>query len=336
MCLWRFLEKLSVIIIGMKLLRRLSFLAFLIFAVPAHAQLNTDFLGAQTNLLAEPEFPQPGEEVTISFSNYGSQYHNADIIWQLNGQTVVDANNKRGVKFIAGKLNEPDIVSVSIVRSSGSSETFSVKIVPTYIDIILEAQTRVPGFYEGRALPSIGSRVNATVLVNDGSLLDGDYIYSWRLNGQTLENGPIRGTNQVSFDTPRGSQSTIHVAVTDLNGTVLGRRAIYFQSVKPDIVFYEVNPLYGQSHTAISNTLILIGTAATIVAEPYYLDIQTYNDPDINEWEINNVEQENTASNPYQITIQKVDEGGISRVSFHVRSTTELLQGVEESIQIAY
>jgi hypothetical protein len=72
------------------------------------------------------------------------------------------------------------------------------------------------------------------------------------------------------------------------------------------------------------------------VAEPYYLDIRTYNDPDINEWEIDRVAQQKSNANPYVITIQKVEEGGQSDVSFHVRSTTELLQGVEDRFKVNF
>ncbi len=323
-------------IMDMNLFRALFLLTLLIFAAPVSAQLDTSFLGAQTSLTISPEFPHPGEKTTISFTNYGSSLYNAEIIWRLNDEVVANATNQREVEFIAGEVGDTDIVTVSIIRNSGALQSYSVEIQPTYVDIILEPQTRTPDFYEGRALPSIGSVINATVLVYDGTLRKGDYVYTWRLNNKVLENGPIRGTNQVSFDTPRGSKATLHVEVAGLDGNILGRRAIYFKSVYPELAFYESNALHGQSHTAITDSLVLIGTAATIVAEPYNLDIRTYNNPDINEWEINNTIQSNNNSNPYLITIQKVSEGGTSKVSFHVRSTSELLQGVEDDIRIVF
>lgn len=323
-------------IISMKLMLRFILLAFVFVASPVSAQLNTEFLGAQTELKAEPEFPQPGEKVKVSFANYGSQYHNADIVWRVNNEIVADANNRREVEYTAGDLGQADVVTASIVRNSGATQTFGMRVVPTYVDIVLEPQTRVPDFYQGRALPSVGSQINATVLVNNGEILTGNYIYTWLVNGKVLNGGPIRGTNQVSFDTPQGSRTTISVEVIDLEGNVVGRRSIYFLSSKPELVYYETNALHGQSHTAIAKTLLLIGDTATIVAEPYYLDIRTYNNPDIIEWEIDRVLQENTNPNPYTVTLQGVNEAGQSKVSFHVRSTSQLLQGAEKSINVSF
>jgi len=323
-------------IIDMNLMRVLLLLIIVIFAQPVAAQLDTDFLESQTNLSITPDFPRPGQLTNISFANYNSQLYGADIIWRLNGEVVADASNQKEVEFIAGDLGDTDVVSVSVIRDSRVIQSYSIDVRPTYVDIILEPQTRTPDFYKGRASPSVGSQINATVLVNNSKLLTGDYIYTWRIGNRVLEGGPIRGTNKVSFDTPRGSKSTLTVDVSDTNGNSVGRRAIYFRSSKPELVFYESNALYGQSHTAISDSLVLIGTAATIIAEPYHLDIRTYNNPDVNEWEIDRNEQANTNPNPYQITIQKVSEGGTSNVSFHVRSTTEFLQGAQDSIQIVF
>lgn len=322
-------------IISMKHIQRLVLVALVFFAVPVSAQLQTDFLGASTELIVSPEFPQPGETVSVEFANFG-RYSRNDIVWRLNGEVIANANNRRAVEYVASSLGKEDIVTATVVLPSGSTRSFTVQVVPTYVDIVIEPQTRVPNFYEGRAVPSIGSQVNATALVNNGKLLTGDYLYTWRVNGQALEGGPIRGTNQVTFETPRGSRVLLQLTVTDTDGNTLGKKALYVESVKPEMVFYEFNSLHSQSHIAISDTLIMVGSAATIVAEPYYLDIRTYNNPDISEWEIDRDTQDNSNSNPYRITVQNVEQGGQSKVSFHVRSTTELLQGVEDSINIAY
>jgi hypothetical protein len=320
---------------GMKLIQRLLLLVLLGLALPVSAQLGTDFLGVQTELEVEPQFPEPGETVTVSFVNSG-RFSGSDIVWSINGEVVPDANNRRELQFVAGELGQSAIVSVNVVRPSGVVEEYAAAITPTYVDIVFEPQTRIPDFYEGRGVPTIGSQINATVLVNNGQLLDDDYVYTWRLNGQILEGGPIRGTNTVSFDTPQGSRSTLIVSVANRNGFVVGRDAIYFQSERPEVYFYEFNSLHGQSHLAITDRLLLVGSAATVVAEPYYLDIRTYNNPDIIEWEIEDEVQTNTNTNPYRITIQKVEEGGESEVAFHVRNTTQLLMGARGDFNVVY
>ena len=315
------------------MMRTLLFTLLVFFATPALAQTFSS-AAPQTELTFEPFFPKPGQEVTVSFNNFG-RFSGSDIIWTLNDEEVADVRNRSEMTFIAGPLGSPDIVTATVVRSSGAVQNFQVEVVPTYVDIIIEPQTRVPDFYVGRGAPSVGSRINVTALVNNGELLEGDYLYTWRLNGQVLEGGPIRGTNQVSFDNPRGSRSTIIVGITTVDGQSVGRRSIYYRSLKPELVFYENNALYGQSHNAISRSLLMVGQAATVVAEPYHLDIRTYNNPDITEWEIDGQSQV-IGGNPYQITIQKVAEDSSSNLTFHVRSTSELLQGAKDDFKIVY
>ena len=319
------------------MMRTLIFTLLVFFAIPALAQVDTGFYGNQPDMSITPEFPRPGEEVTVELKVAGSKTFNSEIVWTINGQVVGDANNKRKVEFVAGPVGKVMTVQAAVNRPSGITDLYTVNVKPTYIDIVLEPQTRVPDFYQGRAQPTVGSLVNATVLVNDGGLIDReDLSYTWRLGGKVLEGGQIRGAKQVSFNTPPGSQSNLFVSVTAPGGKVLGRRAIYFETVKPSLEFYEINALYGQSHNAITDSLVLVGQAATIVAEPFNLDINVYNDPDINEWEIDRVVQSNNNPNPYMITIQKVNEGGSSEVSFHVRSTTEFLQGSMRDLKIVY
>ena len=317
-------------------MRRLLILACFLVATPASAQLSGGGFSTPLSLTVEPDFPRPGEVVTVSVTS-GSQFVDADLVWRINGEVVSEANNRRELEYVAGDLGETDRIQLNIVSDRGGSQNLVADVVPTYVDIVLEPQTRVPGFYQGRAVPSVGSQINATALVNNGTLLEGsDHVYTWEVNGNVLEGGPIRGTNKVSFDTPRGSRITLVVTVTDRSGTLVARDGFYFKSVKPQMEFYETNALYGQSPIAVGRDLVLADSAATITAEPYYLDIRTFNNPDIVEWEINNDAQPPAGGNPYQITIQKVDAGGTARVSFHVRSTTELLQGVEERINVIY
>lgn len=306
-----------------------------LYSSPAAAQISQD-LGPQTDLNFEPMFPDPGETVTVSFVNYGSRYHGADLIWSVNGEIIGDATNRREAQFVAGELGEPMLVNLFTKSNRGIEQRFSAAIVPTYVDIVIEPQTRVPDFFEGRAVPSVESLVNATAVINNGSIINEKFVHTWILNGKVLEGGAVRGTNQVTFETPRGPRSTLRLDVTDLTGNVVGRRSIYFESVYPELHFYAKDPLHGQAYNTISDQLLMVDSSATVVAEPYNLDVRVYNNPDVKEWKINRTVQNLTIANPYQITIEKTGTNGTTDVTFHVRSTSELLQGAEESIEIAY
>jgi len=319
---------------------RLFFILSLILlntsALTASAQISAQGIATpELSLVVEPDFPRPGESVTVTLNDYGGDAYGSNITWLYNGQVVDEADNRRSVVLTAGELGGETKIEAVLNKPSGRKDVLSTIIKPIYLDIIIEAQTRVPDFYLGRALPSIGSMVNATALVNDGSFRT-DLVYTWRLDRQVLEGGPIRGRNQVSFATPRGDTSVLTVQATEPNGNVLARRSIFVAAVLPTISFHEVSTLFGVRKTPIDNELILVGSTATIQAEPYNLDIRIYNNPDIAQWKINNSLSQNQGGNPYQITFQTTGFAGPADLSFQVRDTTQVLQGARDNIQVKF
>lgn len=319
---------------------RCLFIIFCILFLPithvAHAQLDVNSLVSPELLLeVEPEFPRPGEEVTVTINDYRGGTYGSAVTWLYDGQVVDSAENRRSVVVTAGTLNQPATVEAVLSKPGGGKEVLSTTIRPVYLDIIVEAQTRVPDFYRGRALPSIGSMVNVTALVNDGRMRN-DLVYTWRLNRQVLEGGPIRGRNQVSFATPMGENAILSVQATEPNGKVLARRAIFVPSVQPTLSFHEVSALFGVKTRPIDGDLILVGNTATVRAEPYHLDTRVYNNPAITEWKINNTTTGNTGGNPYEVTFQQTGFAGSANLSFQVRDTTQVLQGAKDTIQVRF
>lgn len=284
----------------------------------------------------QPEFPQPGEPVTAKLNDYGGGNFGSAITWVLDGEVIPEAENQRQTTITAGEAGLAQKIEVVLNKPQGGKEVIDATIYPIYLDIVIEPQTRVPDFYLGRSLPSIGSIVNATALISDKEFRSSDLIYTWKVNQQVLEGGPIRGRNQVSFTVPRGDEMILTLQVNELNGKVIARRSFIIPSVAPQIYFYEVSSLFGISKKVISNNLTLLGDSVIVRAEPYYLDSRVYNNPDVKIWKINGLETTNTGGNPYEVTLQKVGPQGLSTLLFHVRDTKEILQGAQSSIQINF
>ena len=306
-------------------------------AQPVSAQLDAQSLtNPQLLLELQPEFPRPGEEVTVTVNDYRGGVFGSSLTWLYNGEVIEGAENKRSAKVIAGAIGTQATVEVVLNKPGGGREVLSTTIRPVYLDVIVEPQTRVPNFYQGRSLPSIQSMVNVTALVNDGRFRN-DLVYTWQVNRQVLEGGPLRAQNKVSFEMPMGNQAILSLQVSEPNGRVLARRSTFIPSVDPVIRFYEVSSLYGVNTRAITGEHTLVGNSTTLRAEPYYLDSRVYNDPDVAQWEVNNVASNNVGNNPYEVTIQKVGVPGSSNLNFHVRDTTrQILQGAEDSIRISF
>jgi hypothetical protein len=309
---------------------------FLFLLIPqfAGAQLDNSSLNPALEFKVEPDYPSPGESVSITINDYRGVGFGDSIDWFLDGKMIPDTHNRKKITFEAGEVGVSEKITATLTSQSGAKDSLSTTIDPMYMDIIVEPQTHVPDFYRGRALPSVGSTVNLTALINDGATVTGNLVYLWHVNDEVLEEGPIVGRNHVSFITPQGSELIISLQVSRQDGTVLARRTFSAPSVSPQIHFYEVNTLYGTSFRSITKDFNLISNSATIKAEPYYLDSLVYNNPNIREWSINNKKVDSFDQNPYEITLEKTGFSGRADLDFHVRSTDLLLQGARNNMHL--
>jgi len=291
----------------------------------------------QISITLNPNNPSPGELVTASLDDYSGGVYGSEITWFYDGQVISGATNQRQIQFVAGDAGTDTAVEATLSLPTGGTQTLQEIISPVYMDIIIEPQTRVPDWYAGRALPSLGSQINATVLLNDGSFIDPQsVVYTWRVNNKVIEGGPIRAGNRVAFPTPRGGAVTVSVTATTPAGETIASRVINVGIVLPELSFYEKHTLYGMKSSPITANTPLIGSILTLQAEPFFLDTRVYNNPDLAEWEINRVRTDNGSSNPYEITLRSSGGNNSTNVNFHVRSLQQISQGSEESITINF
>jgi hypothetical protein len=295
--------------------------------------------GREPSIITSPSFPGPGQSYTATIEDAAGSVFGSQITWMVNGTQLNDVTNRRTVNLVAPAAGEQATLTAVLNTADGKNIRLSKTIQPIYLDIIIEPQTRVPDWYQGRSLPSTRSQINATVLLHNGtSFLDSNIIvYSWTVDGEPLENGPIRGGYKVSFETPSyGSRPVLIVNASDLRGNTIARRAVQMNSVTPDLEFYEKHSLYGQRTKPLQTNTALVGNVITLQAEPYNLDTRVYNNPDIAQWEINSIETDNGVSNPYEITLSRAGVGGRTVLNFHVRSLEQILQGAEDDLIINF
>jgi len=323
----------------MRLRVLLAVLAIFLPLTVATAQFDATQFGGTPELAISlsPSNPSPGDLVTASIDDYAGGVYGSEITWRYNNEIVPGAINQRQIQFVAGVAGSNTVVEATLSLPIGGTRTLQETVTPVYMDIIIEPQTRVPDWYAGRALPSLGSQINATVLLNDGSFIDPQsVVYTWRVNNKVIEGGPMRGGNQVAFPTPRGGSVVVSVTATRPTGETIASRAITVGIVLPELSFYEKHALYGMKSSPITASTPLIGSILTLQAEPFFLDTRVYNNPDIAEWEINSVTTDNGSNNPYEITLRSSGGNSSTNVNFHVRSLQQILQGSEESIAINF
>lgn len=289
---------------------------------------------AQIEIGLSPDYPEPGQETIVSIDNFLSSLYGSEITWLKDGVEIAEAKNKREFTITAGNLGGKTNLSVTLNSTNGASQKASKVIEPIYLDIILEPQTHVPDFYQGRAVASAGSLVNATALLFGPGVPTTNLVYTWKVNDKVLGGGGQRAQNKVSFETPLDSQVLISLDVSTAQGQTLARRSLLMPTTRPSLKFYEVNTLYGVIERPVTS-FFLVGNSATLRAEPYHLDSRVYNSPDVSVWKIDN-QNVFGSGNPYEMTIQKTLVSGSGIVSFQVQSISQLLQGTKSNLNITY
>ena len=279
-----------------------------------------------------PTFPEPLEEFTASFATYNQKIQGAKHLWAYDTIEVVGGEGRGSVKLVAPAVGDSSEVAVLFTYPNGSTEVIRKTITPKFVDIILEPQTHVPGFYLGRPLARLGSVVNATAIIQDED--PDDLVYKWRAGLKVIGQGAAVGNPKVSFDAPRDQNIFVKLEVSRVDGTQIADEIVVLPSVVPFINFYESSSLLGLNEKPLENKTSMIGSTMVVRAEPYYLDSRVFNDPSILEWEIGNQSYDNSGRNPYEVTLERRSATGVARLNFHVRSTDVLLQGAEANLNI--
>ena len=278
----------------------------------------------------------PFSEIVAEVNDYANTASTQSITWRMDGKVMPELNNKRTINIKLKDLGQPTKLEVFIKTQEGPTISAEKTIVPIYLDVIVEPQTRTPSFYKGRALPSLESTMNLTAIIN-GSIENSEkYVYNWDLNGTKLENGGAVGKYKISTKMPIGPTNVLTLTVSRVTGELIARKTVEIIPAEIEMAFYEVNSLYGLSNLKINSSLNLIGNSTVVRAEPYYLDIKTYNKPQYIEWKINGSRNRGSDNNPYEVTLARQGGNGKVNVGFHVRNLETIIQGIESSFVVNY
>ena len=311
---------------------------FLIFLFPftSLAQIGDLATGPTFQIELSEPYPEPYQTINARINDYSLPGSTNNITWKMNNIVKEAEKNKREINVPVGEVGEVTKIEAIISASGGNVYLAEVAVSPAYIDIIVEPQTRTPSFYAGRALPSAGSNINFTAVTSHDKLGSSNLVYTWTVNDVVLGGGPQLGKVKNSYYTHMYEKSIkLTLKIENNKGLILGEKNISFLLQDPKLLFYELDPLIGQKTKPIMNDLVVTGNSVALKAEPYYLDLQTYNAPGLIEWKIGKEKVENFEDNPYELILNKAGSGK-EKVNFHVRNTIDILQGTEGFINISY
>jgi hypothetical protein len=301
----------------------------------AHAQLTALQGGADIQLVVNPEFPHPNELVTVSLDDYHLDTTGASIAWFVNEIEQKEYRNTRTLSVTTGAIGKKTTVRVALSKANAQTLAKSITLTPSVIDIILEANTYIPQFYKGRALPSTESAMRAIAIVHDNTHnLESTYSYKWTLGSTVLLGGQVKGKYALDLAMPHYDSNYLTVEVFDANGTTVGSNTLVLKATEPELHFYDESPLRGLSEREIQSPFQLIGDEITIYSEPYFMNI--VGSSATTEWKVNNTVTEANPNAPNSITLRHQGGSGGAQVMFSETTNSTIPQFVKKAFQLIF
>jgi hypothetical protein len=290
-----------------------------------------------------PQIPGSNQQVTISIQDYSIDLNGAMIVWSVNGKKVSQGTGLTQFTFQTGNNGVTSDVNVKITPNGAPSFTKDFIFTPSDINLVWQALTYTPPFYEGKALfPNQAKFTIAalpTFIQNGKTIPKENLIYNWKLNGDILQAksgyGKYFCTLVGGFF---GGPQIVEVDVSSVDGALQGTETITINPSPTQIVVYQNHPLYGiLTNNAITNNFQMTDKEVSFVAEPFFFSDNFGANPNINlNWTVNG-EPAGAGANGNMITLrQNTSQTGTSVIGITANDKSGTLQQAASQFSITY
>jgi hypothetical protein len=266
----------------------------LVLLVPflSYAQVSLTGLERPLDLVMTPEYPAPGDRVSLSVSSYGVDLDRSMIVWYADGKEIARGNTLTSTEVAAGKAGSATAITVVAQEENGLIGSAEAIVRPTEVDLLWESDSYSPPFFRGRTLAGSNANIRAQAIVRfvraDGSVIPEEgIIYSWYRGTARIASG--RGKSSVKMPGPAlfGSE-TITVTAESADGTYHGRAVVRIDGVDATLDLYENHPLFGVLyHRALTGSATTLETELKVTAVPYFANVAVPHDTSLAyEWRL--------------------------------------------------
>ncbi|MBU4284877.1 hypothetical protein KKF60_03295 [Patescibacteria group bacterium] len=169
-------------------------------------------------------------------------------------------------------------------------------------ELIWSADTYTPYNYQGRNLPTIGSKVIIDVVIDTSGGNPLNLKYSWFLEDIFQQSKSGYGKDSFYFYVQQrpGAYHTVRLQIFNDDRTVFEEKSIQIPIAEPEIIFYSSNGNSHFSNQASTIYTFLAGKTFSFVARPYFFSINKLTDL-IFEWTFSG--KESIISSDYDASI---------------------------------
>ncbi|HVM73668.1 MAG TPA: hypothetical protein VMU13_02190 [Candidatus Paceibacterota bacterium] len=224
-----------------------------------------------------------------------------------------------------------DLSATSLGGGAGDV-TAPVTSIASRLDLLMDADSYVPPFYHGRALPSAGSLIKLQAIPyfkrSNGSLIPiSDIVFTWKQDDRVIGNNSGLGRSSVALPAAILYGTTnIEVDAQSSDNTRFGSATISIPSAEPPLILYGDDPLLGVTYyRALGNTTNLPATQMTFAAVPYFAAVGSASDPRLTyAWTVNGSPIASDANDPDEITLNAKGSNGQAAVGLTVTQSDDV------------
>lgn len=312
----------------------------LILPLSSWAQLNDDL---DVSILVSPPTPGPNTKVTLRINDYSSDIASADIRWSVNGKLSARGPGLVSFNFTTGAVGGATTVTVEITPKGGLASSQTLTFRPATINLILSADSYVPPFYRGRALPGNENdvRIVAIPLFYDGtSRLPYETLdYNWQNDFEPLPDQSGVGRNVLSLKTVSiFGDTTVKLTVTSPGGSIEATKLITISPVNPGLLLYLVDPLAGINYDRpLASRMSMEDQELTLEAVPFFFPAKHRAATGLQySFSINGKRATTNINSPQRITLRQEGEAvGNATVGVSVTDPFDSLITAARNISIA-
>ncbi len=245
----------------------------------------------QVSVTMLPSVPKPGDIVSVRVDSYSTDLNKAYVVWTRDGAVIAEGTGAVSTSFVAPAAGKLATIEMVAAKVGGGTVTKKITVAPADLNIIYEAETYTPPFFQGRAEFTNSSRVRLVAVprfVDPDTSLEipaADLVYTWRVDGTVDQS--ISGYGRYAVDVlgelvSRGLE--VEVEVESVTSPLRARASLLVKDQQPDVAVYEDHPLYGVlfERAVDSNQKGAYPVSASeisLLAVPYSMDIYSLSDP---------------------------------------------------------
>ena len=237
-----------------------------------------------------PRNPGSFETVTVKLTSFSIDLDRANISWELNGEVLAENIGQTNFSFQTGAVGKEMILRINIIGNNEQFVQKTITINPAEVDILWEAETYVPPFYRGKALPTPGSTIKIVafpnMIVQNQKIPSSELFFRWQENFANTKQEYGKPWMITTASNLFGEKE-ISVEISDLNKTAVAKNLFNLNSISPTVLFYEKHPLEKYRFTkSIPESFSLLAQEITLRAEPFFFDLNAVDKINY-EWGIN-------------------------------------------------